>query len=139
VTRVPAHFYLRYDQLIGETLMIALGMKMRQILPQNMTQRRLTHDDHPIQRFLFDQAHEPLAIGIQIGTPWWQHDRLHAAVAQGLVERIFNRFKSHVHIAPMFVTRNDHIEGLTRLLTLGVRVLTVMECVLRRSLHFLEG
>ncbi len=35
----------------------------------------------------------------------------------------------------MFVKLNDQIEGLTHLLTLGVRVLTVMEFVLRRSLQ----
>jgi len=40
-----------------------------------------------------------------------------------------------VHIAPLFVQLNDQIEGLTYLLTLGVRVLTVMEFVLRRSLQ----
>jgi transposase len=51
------------------------------------------------------------------------------------VERIFNRLKSRVHIAPLFVKRNEQIEGLTYLLTLGVRVLTVMEFVLRRSLE----
>src|SRR5262249_42066081 len=51
------------------------------------------------------------------------------------VERIFNRLKSHVHIAPLFVKLNDQIEGLTYLLTLGVRVLTVTEFVLRRSLE----
>lgn len=51
------------------------------------------------------------------------------------VERIFNRLKSRVHIAPMFVTRRDQIEGLTHLLTLGVRVLTITEFVLRRSLQ----
>jgi transposase len=51
------------------------------------------------------------------------------------VERLFHRLKSRVHIAPLFVKRNEHIEGLTSLLTLGVRVLTVMECVLRRSLQ----
>jgi transposase len=50
------------------------------------------------------------------------------------VERIFNRLKSRLHIAPLFVTRDDQIEGLTYLLTLGVRVLTVMEFVLRRAL-----
>ena len=50
------------------------------------------------------------------------------------VERIFNRLKSRVHIAPLFVKLNDQIEGLTSLLTLGVRVLTVTEFVLRRSL-----
>ena len=51
------------------------------------------------------------------------------------VERVFKRLKSRVHIAPLFVKRNEHIEGLTYLLTLGVRVLTVMEFVLRRSLE----
>ena len=51
------------------------------------------------------------------------------------VERIFNRLKSRVHIAPLFVTLNDQIEGLTYLLTLGIRVLTVTEFVLRRSLE----
>jgi transposase len=51
------------------------------------------------------------------------------------VERIFHRLKSRVHIAPRFVKLNDQIEGLTYLLTLGVRVLTVMEFVLRRSLQ----
>jgi len=51
------------------------------------------------------------------------------------VERLFHRLKSRVHIAPLFVKRNDQIEGLTYLRTLGVRVLTVMEFVLRRSLQ----
>jgi transposase len=51
------------------------------------------------------------------------------------VARIFNRLKSRVHIAPLFVKRNEQIEGLTYLLTLGVRVLTVTEFVLRRSLE----
>jgi transposase len=51
------------------------------------------------------------------------------------VERIFNRLKSRVHIAPLFVKLNAQIEGLTYLLTLGVRVLTGMEFVLRRSLE----
>jgi transposase len=51
------------------------------------------------------------------------------------IERIFNRLKSRVHIAPLFVKLNDQIEGLTYLLTLGVRVLTVLEFALRRSLQ----
>jgi transposase len=51
------------------------------------------------------------------------------------VERIFQRLKSRVHITPLFVKLNEQIEGLTYLLTLGVRVLTVTEFVLRRSLE----
>jgi transposase len=55
------------------------------------------------------------------------------------VERIFNRLKSRVHIAPLFVKLNEQIEGLTYLLTLGVRVLTVTEFVLRRSLEIAQA
>jgi transposase len=51
------------------------------------------------------------------------------------IERLCNRLKSRGHIAPLFVTLNDQIEGLTDLRTLGVRVLTVMEFALRRSLR----
>ena len=51
------------------------------------------------------------------------------------IERMFNRLKSRVAIAPLFVKRDDQIQGLTYLLTLGVRVLTVLEFVLRRSLE----
>ena len=51
------------------------------------------------------------------------------------IERIFNRLKSRLHIAPMLVSCEDQIQGLTYLLTLGVRVLTVMEFTLRRSLQ----
>ena len=51
------------------------------------------------------------------------------------VERIFHRLKSRGHSAPLFVKLNDHIEGLTYLLTLGVRVLTVMEFGRRRALQ----
>jgi transposase len=51
------------------------------------------------------------------------------------IERIFNRLKSRLDIAPLFVTRNDQIVGLTNLLTLGVRIYTLIEFVVRRSLQ----
>lgn len=51
------------------------------------------------------------------------------------VERIFNRLKSRMNIAPLFVRKNDQVRGMTHLLTLGARVLTLMEYVVRRSLR----
>jgi transposase len=51
------------------------------------------------------------------------------------VERIFNRLKSRLNIAPVFVKRNDQMTGLTHLLTLGVRILTLLEFVVRCSLQ----
>lgn len=50
------------------------------------------------------------------------------------VERIFQRLKSRLNIAPLFVQRNDQVTGLTHFLTLGIRVLTLIEFVIRRSL-----
>ena len=59
------------------------------------------------------------------------------------VERIFQRLKSRLNIAPLFVQRDDQVSGLTHLLTLGIRVLTLIEFVVRRSLKqeqtILEG
>jgi transposase len=50
------------------------------------------------------------------------------------VEHIFKRLKSHLHIAPFYVKRDDQTKGMTHLLTLGVRVYTLIEFVIRRSL-----
>jgi len=51
------------------------------------------------------------------------------------VERIFHRLKSRLNIAPLFVKRDDQIIGLTHLLTLGVRVLTLVEFLVQRALQ----
>ena len=51
------------------------------------------------------------------------------------VERVFNRLKSRLKIAPLYVKRKDQIKGITHLLTLGVRVYTLIEFVVRRSLE----
>jgi transposase len=51
------------------------------------------------------------------------------------IERIFDRLKNRLNIAPMYVTEPDQVEGLTHLLTLGVRTLTLIEFVVRRSLE----
>jgi transposase len=50
------------------------------------------------------------------------------------VERIFKRLKSRLNIAPFYVKRDDQAKGMTHLLTLGVRVYTLIEFVVRRSL-----
>ncbi len=51
------------------------------------------------------------------------------------LERLGNRLKSRGPIAPLGGKRNDPLAGRTDLLTLGVRVVTGMECVRRRSLQ----
>jgi hypothetical protein len=49
------------------------------------------------------------------------------------VARLCNRLKTRGPIAPLCGTRTEPMAGRTSLLTLGLRVCTVMACVLRRS------
>ncbi len=51
------------------------------------------------------------------------------------IERVFDRLKNCLKISPVFVKREDQIVGMTHLLTLGVRILTLTEFIVRRSLN----
>ncbi len=52
-----------------------------------------------------------------------------------LVERNFSRLKGRpLGLAPLYVQRDDHRVGLVRLLTLALRVLTLLEGVVRQRL-----
>jgi transposase len=52
------------------------------------------------------------------------------------VERCFERMKGHpLSLAPMYVQRDDHRVGLVRLLTIALRVLTLLEGVIRKRLQ----
>jgi transposase len=52
------------------------------------------------------------------------------------VERCFERLKGHpLSLAPMYVQRDDHRVGLVRLLTIALRVLTLLEGVVRKNLQ----
>src|SRR2546430_4370340 len=51
------------------------------------------------------------------------------------VERSFGRLKGRpMSLTPMYVQRDDHATGLIRLLSIALRVLTLVECVGRRQL-----
>ena len=62
----------------------------------------------------------------------------HAVLAyrgQYTVERAFGRLKGQpLSIAPMYLQRDDHATGLIRLLSIGLRVLTLLEFTVRRRL-----
>jgi transposase len=52
------------------------------------------------------------------------------------IERNFRRLKGRpLGIRPLYVRREDHTKGMARLLTLALRVLTMVEHVVRRSLR----
>lgn len=51
------------------------------------------------------------------------------------IEHDFSRYKGRpLGLRPLFVQRDDHLTGLVRLLSLGLRVLTLTEYLVRRSL-----
>ena len=52
-----------------------------------------------------------------------------------LVERAMGRLKGRpLSLTPMYLERDDHATGLIRLLSIGLRVLTLLEFVIRRRL-----
>ena len=53
-----------------------------------------------------------------------------------LIEQSFGRLKgAPLSLCPFYLQRDDHATGLVRLLSLGVRVLALLEFVVRRRLH----
>lgn len=54
---------------------------------------------------------------------------------QWIVERGFHRFKGKpLSVTPLFVQRDDQVKGLVHLLSLGLRILTLIEFVVHRQL-----
>jgi transposase len=52
-----------------------------------------------------------------------------------LVEHSFARLKGHpLSLSPMYLQREDHIKGLIRLLSIGLRLLTLVEFQMRQAL-----
>lgn len=53
-----------------------------------------------------------------------------------VIERGFGRLKGHpLTLRPMYLSRDDHTTGLVRLLSIGLRVLTLLEFVVRGRLE----
>ena len=57
-----------------------------------------------------------------------------------LVERNFGRLKGvPLSITPFFVQRSDQVKGLVHLLSLAVRLLSLIEFVVRQSCRFIDS
>lgn len=54
---------------------------------------------------------------------------------QYLVEHPIGRFKgAPLSLSPVYLSRDDHVSGLVRLLAIAVRVLSLLECGIRQQL-----
>ncbi len=76
--------------------------------------------------------------GYATHAPSDQRSRAQAVLAyrsQYLVETDFGRLKGHpLSVTPLYLERDDHATGLIRLLSVGLRVLTLLEFVVRQRL-----
>ena len=64
---------------VVESLMVSLVVVVLDVLSREQAQVVLTERDHPIETFLFDRAHEPFGIRVEIGTPRRQPNGLDPA------------------------------------------------------------
>ena len=101
-----------------------------------------------VRQFTLSSQVNALALEQALAQLGWRvyatnHDAAHLGLTQAvlayrneyLVERNFGRLKGHpLSLTPMYVERDDHATGLVRLLTIALRVLTLLEFVVRRRL-----
>jgi hypothetical protein len=107
------HAWLWCDELIAETLMIPLVVIIRQVRLEDVAKGRFSNHVSLLQSFLFDRAHEPFAVGIEIRTPWRQDDGLNAAGAQHPVEAMHKIFVSGMKQIPF--APQEAIKGIGHL------------------------
>src|SRR5262249_8237228 len=69
MTHMTTHGSLRRDESVFETLMIAFGMIMVQVLVDDIIEGAFTDHDHLLQGFLLDGTDDPFAVRIEMGTP----------------------------------------------------------------------
>jgi hypothetical protein len=69
LTGLPSQVWLGCHEPVSEALMVALGMIVGKILVDHIKQRWFPQHHHVTKRSLFDRAHEPFAVRVQIWAP----------------------------------------------------------------------
>jgi transposase len=101
------------------------------------------------RKFIVNPAIDDVALGLAIEKLGWrvyganqpsEQLSLEQAVLayrdEYIIERGFGRFKGRpLSLSPLYLQRDDHVTGLIRLLSIGLRVLTLIEFVVRRHLN----
>jgi transposase len=135
----------RYDVEGLLTVRLAPEVKRQQVRAYGAKPARVVEQ----QRYVVQVWQNTTAIQQQEQTLGWRAyvtnaPRRHLALEQGLqvyadeylVERNCQRLKGRpLSLSPLWVTREDHAIGLTRLLTLAARVLALVEYEVRRQLQ----
>lgn len=107
--------------------------------PARVIEKRKFHVDYRLDTAAVEQQRQVLGWRVYVTNHPESELSLSQAVIvyrqEYLIEQGFGRLKGHpLSLRPMFLQREDHIKGLIRLLTIGLRLLTLVEFQVRRSL-----
>lgn len=149
----------RYDERTAFEAQVEAILKRHRVAPllririeEEIDERRVrAYGDQPARtqwqrRFSVVVARNEAALAEHLAGLGWRvyasnHEGLTLAEAvwayrsQYTIERSFGRLKGQpLSLSPMYLQRDDHATGLIRLLSLGLRVLILLEFVVRRQL-----
>jgi len=135
--RVQSLFVLNFCEQVEQRTQRAYGDR-----PARMLEKRRFRVDYTLDSDAVDTQMQVLGWRVYATNHPLADFSLPQAVAvyrqEYLIEHGFGRFKGQpLSLTPMFLQREDHIKGLIRLLSIGLRLLTLVEFQLRRAL-FLE-
>ena len=112
--------------------------------PKRMVQEKDVHIKASVDETALDEAIERLGWRVYVTNHSEKELSLEQAVlayrAEYLVERGFGRLKGKpLSLTPMYLDTDERVTGLIRLLTIGLRVLTLLEFCARKQLKEEEG
>ena len=132
--RVQSLFVLDFHEYIEQRTQRAYGDR-----PPRVIEKRQFRVDYTLDTDAVESQMQSL--GWRVYATNYPADDLSLAQAvavyrqEYLIEHCFGRLKGQpLSLTPMFLQREDHIKGLIRLLTIGLRLLTLVEFQIRRSL-----
>jgi transposase len=135
--RVQSLFFLDFQEHIEQRTQRAYGDR-----PARVIEKRQFRVDYTLDTDAVESQMQSLGWRVYASNHPSADLSLPQAVAvyrqEYLIEHGFGRLKGQpLSLTPIFLQREDHIKGLIRLLTIGLRLLTLVEFQIRRAL-FLE-
>lgn len=132
--RVRSLFQLSYQEQVEKQTQRKYGNRPARVIKKRRFQVDYTLDQTELEQQMqllgwrvYATNHPAAELSLPDAVVAYRHEYV--------IERGFGRLKGQpLSLRPMFLQREDHIKGLVRLLTIGLRVLTLVEFQVRRSL-----
>lgn len=132
--RVQSLFHLNFEEQVEQHAQRKYGDRPARIVEKRRFQVDYTLDEAELEQQIqllgwrvYATNHPAAQLSVADAVVTYRHEYV--------IEQGFGRLKGQpLSLRPMFLQREDHIKGLIRLLTIGLRVLTLVEFQVRRSL-----